>query len=160
MPTERMTTPIGLAARSAMLLVAATLLQGCASPRATVEYFQSPGSKLPFSPAVRVGDVVYLSGQIGFRADGTIPEGIEAQARTTMDSVAAAAALAGVGMDAVFKCTVMLDDMRLWADFNKVYVTYFRPDRLPARSAFGADGLALGAPLEVECLAVAPRGRR
>jgi enamine deaminase RidA (YjgF/YER057c/UK114 family) len=56
----------------------------------------------------------------------------------------------------------MLDDMSQWNAFNAVYVTYFAPDRLPARSAFGADGLALGATLEVECLAVAPprRGAR
>jgi reactive intermediate/imine deaminase len=146
--------------RVAALLIAATLLSGCAAPRTTVEFFHTPGSKLPFSPAVRVGDVIYLSGQIGLGADGRIPVGIEAQARAAMDSVAAAATIAGVGMDAIFKCTVMLDDMNLWADFNRVYVGYFKPDRLPARSAFGADGLALGAPLEVECLAVAPRGRR
>jgi 2-iminobutanoate/2-iminopropanoate deaminase len=146
--------------RVASLAVAAALLTACATPRTTVEYFHTPGSKLPFSPAVRVGDVVYLSGQIGLGTDGRIPVGIEAQSRAAMDNVAAAAKLAGVGMDDVFKCTVMLDDMSLWGDFNRVYVGYFKPDRLPARSAFGADGLALGAPLEVECLAVAPRGRR
>lgn len=146
--------------RVATLLIVATLLAGCAAPRTPVEYFHTPGSKLPFSPAVRVGDVIYLSGQIGLGSDGRVPVGIEAQSRAAMDNVAAAAAIAGVGMDAVFKCTVMLDDMSLWADFNRVYVSYFKPDRLPARSAFGADGLALGAPLEVECLAIAPRGRR
>ena len=133
--------------RVATLLIAATLLAGCATPGPTVQYFQTPGSKLPFSPAVRVGDVIYLSGQIGLGADGRIPVGIEAQARAAMDNVAAAAAIAGVGMDAVFKCTVMLDDMSLWADFNREYVGYFKPDRLPARSAFGADGLALCATL-------------
>ncbi len=149
----------------------ATLLAGCAtSPPAPpasaappdLEFFRTPGSRLPFSPAVRVGDVIYLSGQIGATPDGRIPQGIEAQARAAMDNLAAAAKLAGVGLDAVFKCLVMLDDMSQWNAFNAVYVTYFKPDRLPARSAFGADGLALGATLEVECLAVAPprRGAR
>jgi enamine deaminase RidA (YjgF/YER057c/UK114 family) len=47
----------------------------------------------------------------------------------------------------------MLADMAKWADFNKVYLAYFDPDRLPARSAFGANGLALGAQVEVECWA-------
>jgi 2-iminobutanoate/2-iminopropanoate deaminase len=146
------------AATAALML--ALSLAGCAAPqRATVEYFRQPGSRLPFSPAVRVGDVIYLSGQIGATADGRIPQGIEAQARAAMDNLAASAKLAGVGMDAVFKCLVMLDDMSQWGEFNKVYVTYFDPERLPARSAFGADGLALGATLEVECMAVAPSRR-
>ena len=123
--------------------------------RQRIEYFRKPGSRLPFSPAVRVGDVVYLSGQIGATADGKIPEGIEAQARAAMDNLKESAALAGVTMDDVFKCLVMLDDMSQWTAFNRVYVTYFDPQRLPARSAFGADGLALGATLEVECMAVA-----
>jgi 2-iminobutanoate/2-iminopropanoate deaminase len=49
----------------------------------------------------------------------------------------------------------MIADMAKWGDFNKVYVTYFKPDRLPARSAFGANGLALGAQVELECIAYA-----
>ncbi len=147
---------------AALLGCMATLLPGCAAQQPTLEYYRNPGSRLPFSPAVRVGDVVYLSGQIGATPDGKIPAGIEAQARAAMDNLVASAKLAGVGMDSVFKCLVMLDDMSQWNAFNAVYVTYFQPDRLPARSAFGADGLALGATLEVECLAVAPprRGRR
>jgi len=149
-----------------LLLISFGLTAGCAvnlsapqsaPERDLVEYFRSPGSRLPFSPAVRVGDVVYLSGQIGATADGQIPAGIEAQARAAMDNLQASARLAGVTMDDMFKCLVMLDDMSQWGEFNKVYVTYFKPERLPARSAFGADGLALGATLEVECMAVAPR---
>ena len=56
----------------------------------------------------------------------------------------------------VFKCTVMIDDMEKWPAFNEVYKTYFEPGKMPARSAFGADGLALGAPIEVECMVHAP----
>ena len=55
----------------------------------------------------------------------------------------------------MFKCTVMLADMAEWEAFNKIYVTYFKPDRLPARSAFGANGLARGARVELECVAYA-----
>jgi reactive intermediate/imine deaminase len=145
--------------RLPVLLAAAVLLTGCAttpSSAPVVEFFRKPDSRLPFSPAVRVGDVVYLSGQIGATADGRIPAGIEAQARAAMDNLVASARLAGVTMADVFKCLVMLDDMSQWAAFNQVYVTYFDPARLPARSAFGVDGLALGATLEVECMAVAP----
>jgi 2-iminobutanoate/2-iminopropanoate deaminase len=78
---------------------------------------------------------------------------MEAQARLAMDNLGAALKSAGLGWSDVVKCTVMLDNMTDWPAFNKVYVTYFPDQKFPARSAFGADGLALGALLEVECLA-------
>ena len=115
------------------------------------------GQRLPFSSAVRVGDMLYLSGQIGNRADGTLPDGIEAQSRQVMDNIGAVLRSAGLGFGDLVKCTVMIDDIKQWADFNKVYVTYFPDGKYPARSAFGADGLAMGALLEVECIAYAPK---
>ena len=140
---------------AAALLLLTACAAADAQPRPEVEHFRRPGSSAPFSPAVRVGDTLYLSGMIGARPDGTLPEGIEAQARQTMDNVRTSLALAGRSLDNVVKCTVMLENMADWAAFNRVYVTYFRPERLPARSAFGADGLALGALVEVECIAYA-----
>lgn len=126
-----------------------------ASSAAPPEYLGRPNlgaNPLPFSEAVKVGDMLYLSGQIGM-VDGKVPDGIEAQTKATMDAIADVLKRNGRSMDDVVKCTVMLDDMADWPAFNKVYVTYFKPGRLPARSAFGADGLALGAKLEVECMA-------
>lgn len=120
---------------------------------ADIKFYSIPGSKAPFSSAVRVGDIIYLSGQIGFTSDGKLPEDIKAQAKAVMDNVASAAAMAGATMDDIFKCTIMIDDISRWAEFNKVYVAYFKPGRLPARSAFGAEGLAFGAAFEVECMA-------
>jgi|SRR6516165_6766205 reactive intermediate/imine deaminase len=123
-------------------------------------FYNSPvaaAAKLPFSQAVRIGDVLYLSGALG-NLPGTrqvVPGGIEAETKQTMDNIAAVLAANGLSFDDVFKCTVMLADMAKWEDFNKVYVTYFKPDRLPARSAFGAGGLALGAQVELECWAYA-----
>jgi reactive intermediate/imine deaminase len=113
------------------------------------------GQRLPFSTAVRVGDMLYLSGQIGNRPDGTLPEGIEAQSRQVMDNIGAVLKSADLGFGDVVKCTVMIDDIKQWGDFNKVYVTYFHDGRFPVRSAFGADGLAMGALVEVECWAYA-----
>jgi reactive intermediate/imine deaminase len=107
----------------------------------------------PFSSAVEVDGILYMSGQIGTGADGKLVEGWEAQSRQVMDNIAATLKAHGRTMDDVFKCTVMIEDMAKWADFNKIYVTYFKPGRLPARSAIGADGLAMGAAVEVECLA-------
>ena len=115
------------------------------------------GQRLPFSSAVRVGDMLYLSGQIGNKPDGTLPAGIEAQSRQAMDNIGAVLKSAGLGFGDVVKCTVMIDDIKQWGDFNKVYVTYVPDGTYPARSAFGADGLALGALIEVECWAYAGR---
>ena len=74
-----------------------------------------------------------------------------------MENIGAVLAENGLSFDDVFKCTIMLADMSNWAEFNSVYVRYFKPGRMPARSAFGASGLALGALVEVECCAYAPR---
>ena len=128
-----------------------------AAARAPVEHLGSPshnGQRLPFSSAVRVGDVLYLSGQMGFREDGTLPQGMEAQTRGAFENIRAVLKSAGLDFRNVFHCTVMLADMKQWADFNKVYLEYFH-DPLPARSAFGANGLALGGLVELECQAYA-----
>ena len=126
--------------------------------RPPVEHIGKPmlgDQRLPFSDAVRVGDLLFLSGQLGIGADGKLPAGMEAQARQTMENIGAVLKRQGLGFGDLVKCTVMLDDMADWPAFNQVYVTYFPDGKYPARSAFGADGLALGALLEVECWAYA-----
>jgi reactive intermediate/imine deaminase len=126
--------------------------------RPTVEHFSKPppnGQPRPFSDAVRVGDILYLSGQIGADPNGKLPDGIEAQTKQAMGNVGAVLKRAGVGYDRIFHCTAFLSDMKNWPAFNKVYVGYFPDGQLPARSAFGANGLALGALLEIECQAYA-----
>jgi reactive intermediate/imine deaminase len=121
-------------------------------------YFPAPavqGRAAPFSQAVQVGDVVYLSGQIGIGADGKLPDTFEGQARQTMENVGAALKARGLGWGDVFKCTVFIADMKNWPAFNAIYVPYFPAGKLPARSAMGVNGLALGAQLELECEAYA-----
>ena len=128
------------------------------APAPAVEYFPAPALNdrpAPFSSAVRVGDIVFLSGQIGITPEGKLPDTFEGQAKQTMENVGAALKARGLGWGDVFKCTVMIADMKNWPEFNAVYVPYFSAGKLPARSAFGASGLALGAQLEVECLAYA-----
>ncbi|GAA0557278.1 RidA family protein [Rhizomicrobium electricum] len=117
------------------------------------ETFAAAG--LPFSESARVGDVLYLSGQLGNRP-GTktlVPGGLEAEAHQAMRNIAHTLAKHGLTFDDVFKVQVMLADMAEWDAFNAVYVTYFKPDRLPVRSAWGCNGLALGGRCEVECWA-------
>lgn len=119
------------------------------------------GKALPFSAGVRVGDVLYLSGAIGLGADDTLPPGIEAQAQAqaqnTLENIGRTLKSAGLGWQDVFSCTVMLSDMANWPAFNAVYARYVVADHLPARSAFGATGLALGALVEVQCNAYDPQ---
>lgn len=115
---------------------------------------------LPFSAAVRVGDILYLSGQLGTDSAGTlVPGGIEPETRQAMENIRAVVEANGSSMDRVVKCLVMLADMREWGAMNGVYVTFF-PDHLPARSAMGASGLALGARVEIECIAAVAGGDR
>jgi 2-iminobutanoate/2-iminopropanoate deaminase len=124
-----------------------------------MQFINSPPAgalKLPFSEAVRVGDVLYLSGQIG-NLPGEMrlaPGGFAAEVRQMMTNIGRVLARSGLGFDDVFKCTVMLADIATtWTPFNEIYLGYFKPHRLPARSAFGASGLALGAAVEMECWA-------
>ena len=131
------------------LLLAATpaFAQPAAAP-------QPMPAKLPFSPSIRVGDILFMSGQIGQVPEGMDKhkEGFDAAVKGAMDSIGKILKDNGLDYGHVVKCTVMLDDMTDWPRFNAAYLPYFEGKRLPTRSAFGADGLALGAPLEVECI--------
>jgi reactive intermediate/imine deaminase len=109
---------------------------------------------LPFSEAVRVGGMLYLSGQMGI-VPGTIKPvdgGIREEARQAMENIKTSLEAHGYSMSNIVKCTAMLADIAEWSAFNEVYKTYF-PGKYPARSALGANGLAFGARVEVECIA-------
>ena len=120
------------------------------------QVIQVPGSLsgLPFSPAVRVGNLIYLSGQIG-NLPGTrqlAPGGIAGETRQTMENIRAVLAAAGTSFARVVKCTVFLVDIADYAAMNEVYAGYF-PAEAPARSTVAGSGLALGARVEIECIA-------
>jgi reactive intermediate/imine deaminase len=117
-------------------------------------YTESSDAPLPFSDAVRVGDLLFVSGKIGVQP-GTlklVPGGIQPETHQTMEHVRAAIERHGSSMDRVVKCTVFLADMAEWGKMNEIYVQFF-PKNKPARSALGASGLALGARVEIECIA-------
>ena len=110
--------------------------------------------KLPFSEAVSAGQVLYLSGSIGLDSSGVlVGGGIEAETHQTLANMQAVLERHGSSMDRVIKCTVMLADMAEWPAMNGVYIQHFTTN-LPARSAFGTSGLALGARVEIECIAL------
>jgi reactive intermediate/imine deaminase len=106
--------------------------------------------------AVRVGDVIFLAGQIGTDAaanGAVIAGGIEAETRQTLENIKRTVEAVGSSMDNIVKCTVMMADMAEWDRMNVVYREFFSEGRLPARSAFGTSGLALNARVEIECIA-------
>jgi len=117
-------------------------------------YAVSEEMQLPFSEAVRVGHMLYLSGQLGFdsRTSSLVEGGIAAETKQTMENIKATLEKHGSSMAEVVKCTVFLADIKEWAAMNEVYMTYF-PSDPPARSALGSSGLALGARTEIECMA-------
>lgn len=149
--------------RDSLTSMMALLLGGCAAnvPRSSPEYFPVPGERpFPFSDAVRVGDMLYLSGQLGTDSSGHLVQGgVGPETRQALENIAAVLGRHGATLDNVVKCTVMLADIGEWAAMNEVYVTFF-PSHKPARSAFGTTGLALGGRLELECMAVLPAGAR
>ncbi|MGI9236295.1 MAG: RidA family protein [Woeseiaceae bacterium] len=144
----------------ALFLIPCLFLVACDLNVATtpeIAYLNMPDAEslnLPFASAVRVDNMLYLSGAVG-NVPGTMnlaEGGIEGETRQTMDNIAAVLDEFGSSLDKVVKCTVFLADISDWSAANEVYVTYFANP--PARSALGASGLALGAKVEIECLAV------
>lgn len=124
------------------------------SSNSDLEFFSSPIPNVPFSEAVRVGNVLHLSGMLPLGPDRKIVAGgIEAETRQVMDNIKSVLEKHGSSLDKVFKMTVMIADMSEWPAMNAVYVAYFK-DHFPARSAFGANALAFGAKLEIECSAL------
>lgn len=108
---------------------------------------------LPFSPAVKVGNMLYLAGQLGTDSTGKLAAGgIEAETRQALANIKRVLEANGSDMDHVVKCLVMLADIAEWGKMNTVYVTFF-PAHRPARSAMGASGLALSGRVEIECMA-------
>ena len=151
------------------ILFAVLTLAGCAvtvgsgneaaeSTKSTdVEWLNPPGtdtSNRPYSTAVRVDNMLYLSGALGI-VPGTralAEGGIQGETRQTLENISASLEMFGSSMDRVVKCTVFLADIAEWGAMNEVYITFF-PNK-PARSAVGNIGLGLDARIEIECVAV------
>src|ERR1051325_7276215 len=146
--------------RTPRLLLGSLLLTlaACAKASSTPEFLTPYGPPTrPFSPAVRVGDMLYLSGQIGTDSTGKIVAGgISAETKQALENIRDVLRRTGSSMDRVVKCTAMLADMKEWDAMNVVYASFF-PDHKPASIAVGANGLALGAKVEIEYIAVAGR---
>jgi reactive intermediate/imine deaminase len=118
-----------------------------------VEHYGA-GPGMPFSDAVRVGNMLYLSGKLG-NIPGTrdlAEGGVAGETRQALENIKASLEKHGSSMDEVVKCTVFLADIAEWGAMNEVYKTFF-PVNPPARSAIGTSGLALNSRVEIECFA-------
>ena len=120
-------------------------------------YYLHPHPRSPFSEAVQVGDVLYLSAMIGLDANGKLAEGFDAEVAAIMNNTADILKKYSLGLEHVFKVTVMMTDIDKWGDFNRLYKPYFHPARLPVRTAFGVTSLAYGATVELEIWAHVPK---
>ena len=136
------------------------LVSACASARPVTapapQYPPSTGAiARPFSPFVRANGFLFLAGQLGTDSTGRLAAGgIAAEARQTMLNIKTLLERNGSSMDKVVKCTVLLADIADRQAMSDVYVTFFAPDKRPARTAAGVSGLALNARVEIECQAV------
>jgi reactive intermediate/imine deaminase len=142
----------------ALLIAALLAAPQLASPANIEKFADGPlaGQNFPFSDSVRVGDILFLSGQIGMTADGKLAAGgIKPEANQALLNITDSLKLRGLTMSNVVKCTVFLADIAEWADFNEVYKQHFSKP-YPARSALGSNGLAANARVEIECIAAYP----
>ena len=143
------------------LVASALVTTACTAPRPTPApepvFIHPDGPPVnPFSPAVRVGDLVFVSGTLGTTGTGLtlVPGGIQPETRQVMENIKRTLAAAGLGMDRLVKCTAYLADLTEWPAMNEVYRSYFTNGRFPARAAVQAT-LLNGARVELECIAAA-----
>ena len=147
--------------RSAALLAVALGISACNSARPTMapepEFIHPDGPPAnPFSPAVRVGNLVFVSGTLGTVGTGLnlVPGGIQPETLQVMENIKRTLAAAGLGMDRLVKCTAFLADLKEWPAMNEIYRSYFTNGKYPARAAVQAT-LLNGARVELECVAAA-----
>jgi len=114
----------------------------------------NPQSTAPFSSAVKVGNMLYLAGQLGTDKGKLVDGGVQPETKQALTNIKTVLEANGSDMEHVVKCTVFMADMKEWPAMNEVYRTMFTAGKFPARSAFGTTGLANNARLEIECMAV------
>jgi 2-iminobutanoate/2-iminopropanoate deaminase len=117
----------------------------------------APAAIGPYSQAIRIGDLLYTSGQVGLdpQTGEMVPGGIAAQTTRVLENLKAVLAAAGLGLENVIKTTVFLESMSDFAAMNAIYAEYLAPEDVvaPARSTVAVAGLPKGALVEIECIA-------
>jgi len=140
--------------RRLIALAAAALVPALAQAQAPQFINTNPQSTAPFSAVVKVGNMLYLAGQLGTDKGKLAEGGIGPETKQALTNIKTVLEANGSDMEHVVKCTVFLADMKEWGAMNEVYKTMFTAGKFPARSAFGTTGLANDARTEIECIAV------
>lgn len=123
--------------------------------RETIHTEQAPAAVGPYVQAVKAGGMIYCSGQLGLNPeDGTLAEGVEAQAHQSLKNLGAVLKAAGSDYGKIVKTSIFLADIGDFAVVNKVYKAYFQGD-FPARSCVEVANLPKGGLVEIECIAEA-----
>jgi len=126
--------------------------------RQTIQSPDAPAAIGPYSQAIRVGQTVYLSGQIGLDPrSGQLVDGLEAQAHQVFRNLQAVAAAAGGALDDIVKVSMLLMDLGDFAKVNEIQASFFKAP-FPARATYQVAGLPRGARVEVEGVLVLPAG--
>ena len=150
-------------ARALLICTATAALAACASGGggATGKQVISPGGgggPRLYSPAVRIGDLIFFAGQIGSRPGGRgLAGNIQEETRQALENLERIMDAADVRREDLVKCTVFLADIRDYDAMNSVYAEFFSGTQPPARTAVGVAGLPAGARVEIECFAAARR---
>lgn len=137
----------------AVLIMVVAVSVSAGEDRSYVRPSLPDGDGLPFSGAVRVGDTLYLSGDIGLDENRKVPKTAKAEARLLMDGIKATLEAAGYTMDDLVTVTIYCSDVTHYADFNEVYRTYFTRE-FPARAFVGSGTLLFDARFELQAIAV------
>jgi reactive intermediate/imine deaminase len=116
----------------------------------------APAAIGPYSQAIRAGNTVYLSGQVGLDpATATLSEGTEVQARQVFANLRAVAEASGGSLDDIVKLTILLMDLADFAKVNEIMAAHFKQP-YPARATYQVAGLPRGARIEIEAVLVLP----
>ena len=114
---------------------------------------KAPQAIGPYSQAIKVGNMIFTSGQIALTADGEFLDAdVKTQTKQVCENLKAILQAAGVSLENVVKTTIFLDDINNFNDVNEVYGSYF--SHKPARSTVAVKELPKGAKVEIECIAV------
>lgn len=150
---SRLNSTIRIALTIVLIMISSGLL---AAEIAKFDEGPYAGMGYPFSESARVGNLLFLAGQVGEDENGNLaPGGVLAESEQMMVNIKATLARRGLTMEHVVKCTVFLADIDQWGAFNEVYKKHFSPP-YPARSALGVNGLSGNAQVEMECIAGYP----
>ncbi len=120
----------------------------------TIKTDKAPAAIGPYVQAVKTGNLLFCSGQIPLKADGSLVTGeVKDEAKQVMENLKEVLAAAGTSFEKAVKCTIYLVNIADFAAVNEVYGSYFTGEHKPARVTVAVAALPKGAKVEIDCVA-------